>query len=230
MTQSQSIEPEGVAAAAEEEEFEEVDGEEEAPPPREVQHFEAPDGWESVGSTVLGYYDPDKSGAIQFTMTGCRLLDNTQDTGKSSCIILAELLQPATLITNAPDKNDQVPKEFPAGTGFGIWAKAGMRELSKLQGAHVWMALAGFQKMKDDGTLKGKRKKSPMAVFKVKRNPKGPAGRLLELLEDARKDSLTEAAKVKTPPWHLIVCGEDYGFERASRILETEIAARRARS
>jgi hypothetical protein len=95
-----------------------------------------------------------------------------------------------------------------------------MRDLINLQGARVWMAPAGFQKMKESGT-----KKNPMALFKVARDPKGPKGTHLELLEDARKESLTEAAKTKNPPWHLAVLGKDFGREEARRLLLQELGA-----
>lgn len=201
-------------------EVEEQDGEEEdSPPPREVRQFTAPDDFESVGTNVVAYYEPEESGAIQFIPLGVRLLDNTQDKGKSSALILAELVAPAELKVNSPEKEDQVIKTFPAGTGFGIWAKAGMRDLQKLQGATVWMALSGYQKMKDTG-----RKKNPMALFNVKKSKKGEPGKPLELLEDARVESLEEPAREKNPPWHLIVLGPDFGRKAAAEIMQKRLA------
>jgi len=204
------------------EQAEEVGGEEyeeEGPPPRAVPAYALPDGYEAVGSNVLGYYDPDE-GPVQFVMSGVRLLDNSADPNKSSALILAELTHPAKLTVNSPNKAEQVAKEFPAGTGFGIWAKAGMRDLINLQGARVFMAPAGFQKMKDSG-----RKKNPMALFKIGRDPKGPKGSTLELLEDARKESVVEAAVGDNPPWHLLVLGKDYGRPAAKEAMLQKLAS-----
>lgn len=201
-------------------EIEEQDGEEEdSPPIREVKVQAAPDDFESVGTNVVAYYEPEESGAIQFIPLGIRLLDNTQDKGKSSALILAELTAPAQLKVNSPDKKDQIIKEFAAGTGFGIWAKAGMRDLQKLQGATVWMALSGYQKMKESG-----KKKNPMALFAVKKSKKGEPGKALELLEDARVESLEEPAREKNPPWHLIVLGPDFGRKEAAIIMQRRLA------
>lgn len=196
------------------------DTEEEGPPPREVPVYAVPAGYEKVGSNVLGYYDPDH-GAVSFVMSGMRLLDNSADDTKSSALILAELTAPATLTVNTPEKSEQVPKLFPAGTGFGIWAKAGMRDLINLQGAKVWMAPAGFQKMKDTG-----RKRNPMALFSIARDPSGPKGETLTLLEDARRESLTEAAKSDNPPWHLLVIGKDFGRPAAKELLIQQLNAK----
>ena len=203
---------------------EEIDGdeyEEEGPPPREIKVVAAPDEYETVGANILGYYEPAESGAIQFVITGVRLLDNTQDKSKSSALILAELRAPAQLKVNSPVKEEQVLKEFPAGTGFGIWAKAGMRDLQKLQGAWVWMALAGYQKMKEEG---GKKKKNAMVLFSIKKSNKGPAGGPLTLLEDARVESREEPAREKNPPWHLIVLGDDLGRKEAAIVMQRRLA------
>jgi hypothetical protein len=208
--------------AAEELENEELDSdefEEDGPPPREIVLMEAPEEFESVGANILGYYEPTESGAIQFVITGVRLLDNTQDKSKSSALILAELHAPAHLRVNSPVKTEQVLKEFPKGTGFGIWAKAGMRDLQNLQGAIVWMSIAGYQKMKDDG-----KKKNAMVLFSIKKSNKGGAGGPLKLLEDARVESREEPAREKNPPWHLIVLGADFGRKEAAIIMQRRLA------
>lgn len=194
--------------------------EEDGPPPREIVLAAAPDEFESVGANILGYYEPTESGAIQFVITGVRLLDNTQDKTKSSALILAELHAPALLRVNAPDKKDQVLKTFEKGTGFGIWAKAGMRDLQNLQGAIVWMAIAGYQKMKEDGA---KKKKNAMVLFSIKKSKNGGPGGPLKLLEDARKESREEPARENNPPWHLIVLGPDYGRKEAAIIMQRRL-------
>lgn len=205
-----------------EEELEEIEEEEEeGPPPREIVVAAAPEEFETVGANILGYYEPEDSGAIQFVITGVRLLDNTQDTSKSSALILAELHAPGKLRVNSPEKAEQVVKEFPKGTGFGIWAKAGMRDLQNLQGAIVWMCIAGYQKMKDDGS---KRKKNAMTLFSIKKSNRGGPGGPLKLLEDARKDSREEPAREKNPPWHLIVLGPDLGRKEAAIIMQRRLA------
>lgn len=201
-----------------------VEEEEEGPPPKAAAtapNYTAPEGYETIGSSVAGYWDPDQaegSGPIEFRMSGCRLIDNGKEKVKSSCLILAELVKPCPLIVNSPKKEEQVLQEFPAGTIVGIWAKAGMRDLQHLQGANVWMAPNGFQTMKDAD-------KNAMALFKISRDPRFAKGTTLQLIEDARKESLTEAAKTKNPPWHLICLGEDYGREKAKKLLLAELGA-----
>lgn len=190
------------------------DSEEEGPPPKELKaspRYAAPEGFESVGSNVLGYWDPEDSGPVEFTPIGVRLIDNGKDKHKSSALIIAELRAPVSLIKNETKKEDQVLAPFPEGTVFGIWAKAGMRDLANMQGAHVWMAPDGFKKLKDDD-------KNPMALFKINKK-KGSVGTRLVLSEDGRKESITEAAKTDNPPWHLIVLGDDFGKAKAAEIL-----------
>lgn len=200
------------------------DTEAEGPPAKAaapLKTYQVPDGYEAVGSNVAGYWDPDQnegSGPIEFRITGVRLIDNGKEKAKSSCLILAELLKPCPLIVNSPKKDEQVLKEFEAGTTVGIWAKAGMRDLQHQQGANLWMAPDGFRKMKDDD-------KNDMALFKVARTKGSPKGETLTLIEDARKESLTEAAKTKNPPWYLIALGPDYGRDQAKKLLLAELGA-----
>lgn len=200
------------------------DTEAEGPPAKAAaaaKTYAVPEGYETVGSNVAGYWDPDQnegSGPIEFRITGVRLIDNGKEKQKSSCLILGELLKPCRLIKNSPKKEEQVLTDFEAGTCVGIWAKAGMRDLQHQQGANLWMAPDGFRKMKDDD-------KNDMALFKVARTKGSPKGETIGLIEDARKESLTEAAKTKTPPWYLICLGEDYGREKAKKLLLAELGA-----
>lgn len=187
--------------------------------PKDVR-YAVPEGFEVVGSNVEGYWDPVDSGPVQFVISGVRLIDNGKEQKKSSALIIASLLEPCELIVNSPNKDDQVLQSFPKGTGFGIWSKAGMRDLANLEGAYVWMAPDGFRKMKGDD-------KNPMALFKIARRKDSPIkGTRLTLVEDGRKKSLTEAATAENPPWHLIVLGDDFGREKASQLLLQELNQR----
>ena len=94
------------------------DSEAEGPPAKAaapLKTYAVPDGYETVGSNVAGYWDPDQnegSGPIEFRITGVRLIDNGKEKAKSSCLILGELLKPCRLIKNSPKKEEQVLEEF----------------------------------------------------------------------------------------------------------------------
>lgn len=180
------------------------------------QYEEPEEGFETVSQDVEGYYDPIKTGAIYFKPHSIRLIDNSQDSTKSSALLFGELTRPALLKKNAQKKEEQTMEQFEAGASVGIWVKAGMRDLLNLGGAEVWMVLSGYRK------LEGRDK--PMAVFKCKRLASGPKGERLALASDSREESLAEPAIVKNPPWWLEVL-PDGGMEVASEILAERAAA-----
>lgn len=194
-----------------EHEFEEIDEIDEAP--ADVR-FEAPADFESVSTDVEAYWTATTP--IEFEPRGVRLLDNGKEAAKSSCLVIAELKKPTMLRVNAAKKEEQVLKEFPAGATIGIWAKAGMRDLQNLGGAHVWMAPNGKRSMKD-------KDKNAMALFTIKRLKSSEKGSRLTLIEDARKKSRKEPALAENPPWWLIVLGDDLGKGAAQRILRQEL-------
>lgn len=186
------------------------------------QHYDTPDDGELVTTNVAAHWDQEESGPVRFTMQGIRLMDNTQTKAKSSALIMCTTLAPAKLLvagSKTPENKDGIFKEYPAGTGFGIWAKPGMQSLQNLQGAHIWMAPDGFQAMKDAS-------KQPMALFKVVRLRSSPtAGSRVTLIDDVRKESRKEPALAKTPPWWLIVLGDDFGKAKAQREILNEMQA-----
>jgi len=182
----------------------------------EAPVYESPEGFETVSQDVEGYWDPKKSGPMIWRPRAVRLLDNTQETNKSSCLIFGELLEPAKLQSNEQKKEDRELREFPAGTSVGVWAKAGMRELIELAGAEVWTAPAGTRKIEG--------RPQPMQLFHNKRRIDGPKGEKLSLAQDNREKSVIEALS-ETPPWWLKVL-EDGGVAKAEALMQERKAQR----
>lgn len=168
----------------------------------DASEWKKPEGYETVSTDVAAYWEP-KNGPLYWIPQRIRLMDNTQDAGKSSALIIGLLdHEPQTLITNAATKRERVPHQFQPGTVVGVWAKAGMRDLLDLAGAKVWMAPAGKREMRGGG-------RNPMQLFEITRDVNGPKGERLELIEDSRKASLSEPVdrelEDQQPPWYLKV-------------------------
>ncbi|HEY3493812.1 MAG TPA: hypothetical protein VGK73_03970 [Polyangiaceae bacterium] len=167
-----------------------------------VEWTEAPEGFEESASGDLeGYWDPASPGRgkdglgggqkfglgpITFTPLHVTVSDSDIDEEKSSTLIHCRL--EAAAVLRPADKNNKEPREFPAGTLFGIWAKPGMKPLKTLAGVKVWMA--NGQKQADGTVLyfKNINRPSPMVVFTIKW-PKGAEGKKLRILEDHRVTS-----------------------------------------
>lgn len=181
--------------------------------------FKMPAGFEVVSDDVEAYWEPNM-GPLLFIPKTVRLMDNTQDKKKSSALILGELKQDATLMANAPKKEDRTPQEFKAGAAIGIWAKAGMRELSRLGGAVVWIAPDGKRPMGGG--------KNDMQLFKIAKSAASTVTGGLSLTEDARKTSVTEPADAKlegnSSPWWLSVL-DDGGMARATQAMQDRARA-----
>ncbi len=187
--------------------------------------FTTPAGFDRVSFTVEGYYDPKETGQMIWTPRRVRLIDNSQESTKSSALILGELVEPATLGTTEQDKDERSFQVMPKGTSVGVWAKAGMKELLLLGGAIVWMAPGGKRKLQN--------RDQPMQLFQCAASRSGPKGEKLELLEDARKDSLIEPIAGDSQPWWLELL-DDGGLAKAEIAMaakqESRKAAREARN
>lgn len=179
--------------------------------------YEAPEGFETVSQDVAGYWDPKLSGPMTWRPRAVRLVDNTQEANKSSCLIFGELLAPAKLQKNAQKKDDRTFEVFPAGTSVGVWGKAGMRDLLELGGATVWTAPNGFRQ------LEGRDK--PMALFHNKRKTDGPKGEKLTLVSDARDKSLLEPLSDSAPWWLQVL--PDGGVAKAEATMGERVAKKR---
>ena len=235
MTQSHDISNAGTddetieGVEADEEETEELtaagyegdDDDYDGPPAEADAKFVPPKGAVRVSQDVKGYWDPKDSGPVYFIPRSMRLMDNGQDEKKSSALILCELLKPIKLIENTQNKEDRKLKLFPKGTPFGIWAKAGMRELGSLGGCHVVMAPDGSRK------LPGREK--PMALFACYRLEDSPkTSGTIPLIEDARKTSVIELALNENVSWWLSELGPE-AYEAATQALEEMTAANKAK-
>lgn len=186
-----------------------------------VPQYEAPDDFETVSQDVDGYWDPVKSGPIVFTPRAVRLLDNSQDPTKSSCLIFGELEEDCKLISNAMKKEERELKVYPKGTSVGIWGKAGMRDLLDLGGAIVWMAPNGSRSLPN--------REKPMALFSCKRKKGGPAGQKLGLVSDVREKSVIEPLSSESPSWWLQVL-PDGGEAKAEAAMAERAARKRGRN
>lgn len=124
-------------------------------------------------------------------------MQNDRDTGtvKTSTLLHGKLLKPAVL-RNA-DKKHPKDEEFPAGTIVGIWTKAGLRDIKKMAGAHVWLSSGKFIRGEMQFFKQIGERGQPMVLFTVKPNPKGPEGKPIEVKNDFRKESLPEYQREK---------------------------------
>lgn len=158
----------------------------------------APEGFKAVGGDLAGYWEsaspPKKkewvkdpktppssvgSPAALFTPLFVTLSDSKMkgESDKSSTLIHCRLEAPCELRSSVKDEGFKV---FPAGSLFGIWSKPGMRELTHLANAQVWMDQGGF---KDTGSP------SLMVAYDIRAKEKGEK---LRIKEDRRKHSLPE--------------------------------------
>lgn len=207
------------ASDFEDEEGAELEGEEGAEGAEGAHaQYEAPDDFETVSQDVEGYWDPVKSGPIIFIPRAVRLLDNSQDPVKSSCLIFGELQEDCKLISNVMKKEDRKIKIFPRGTSVGIWGKAGMRDLLDLGGATVWMAPNGFRDLPN--------RDKPMALFLCKRKRGSAPGEKLGLVSDVRDKSVIEPISSESPSWWLQVL-PDGGEAKAEAALADRAARKR---
>ena len=170
-----------------------------APPPAaaDKESFagaECPQGFERRSGDLAGYWESttynEKSLEVEqegcppvlFTPLHCTVQDNKIQSTNASVLIHCRLEDKALLRSAVKEEGFKV---FPAGTLFGIWAKTGMQPLKKLAGCKVWM--------KNDGCKRIKAGQKPMSLFDIRDN--GAEGAPLKVLEDRRKDSLSDAEK-----------------------------------
>lgn len=168
---------------------------------KKVDLSQPPEGFEQASGDLAGYWETaspasrtseEKLGSdpILFTPLWVTLSDSDLDPKKTSTLLHARLLAPATL--RSADKEEGYV-EFGAGTLFGIWTKPGMKPLQTLGGAKVWMR-NGQQQGDRVVYFKDIGKPSPMVLFDIRNQGKGEK---LQVREDRRDKSLPENLKEK---------------------------------
>ena len=119
------------------------------------QQYEAPAGYESRTSDIVGFWNPEK-GPVHFVPRLARAFDSNMDKKKPSVLIIGEAVDEMTVYLGEQGNQESVtakPKDM-----IGVWYKPGMSSIKKLADVPVFMYPTGEQ---DTG------KPNPMTTFFV---------------------------------------------------------------
>lgn len=142
--------------------------------PKTYQQYNAPAGYESRTSDIVGFWNPDQ-GPVHFVPRLCRAFDSNVDNAKPSVLIIGESVGEQTVYMGEQGNQEAVeakPKDM-----IGVWYKPGMASIKNLADVAVFMYPTGEQ---DTG------KPNPMTTFFVGSKKEGTK---LMVHDDYRKRS-----------------------------------------
>ena len=148
--------------------------------------FAAPSGFQQQSGDLFGFYDANRQEPILFVPLEAKAFDSKIEPTKPSVLIVAKLLDSATVMVGSGDMAEEAIA--PAGALIGIWAKPGMKALRNLRGAQVWMVWDGQEI--DTG------KPNKMKIFQIASKGQGAP---LTITEDMREESVTARTVLDAP-------------------------------
>jgi len=148
---------------------------------------QAPKGYDDErASDVVGFYDDEIQGQLNFIPREVKLADNSIDPERPSCLIVGKLLADTKL--KAPKEASEETVDGSKGDTVGVWYKPGMKGVLMCAGIPVFMFRSGEKMLKN--------RPQPMKVYTVKtRSEDRGKGRMIPVSEDFRDKSRDE----KTP-------------------------------
>jgi hypothetical protein len=132
-----------------------------------------PQGYAKQSLDPIGMWDG--KGAIHFIPRRVKMFDGNIEKNKPSILVIAQLLDVASLLVKNDDTGEFETAQGNRGDVIGIWYKPGMKDLTQLCDAKVWMTFDGER---NTG------KPNPMKMFDI-RSP-GPSKRVF-CTSDERK-------------------------------------------
>lgn len=145
--------------------------------PKDPPKHQAPEGYQTRGGDVTGFWDPESGHPIHFIPREANLSDSKLDSKKPSTLVIGTLVDAVPLYLTSQDGKSVDEVQGQPGDTVGVWAKPGMAALKNLAHVKVYMYPNGE---KNTG------KPNPMKLFEVLSRG---IGKPLQVVQDRRVQS-----------------------------------------